>query len=348
MRILSAAAVLLVGLAAWAAEPPQPKASPLWDGAESIEQYAKKAGLEPTKTLDLGNGIKMELVLIPAGKFTMGTEEPESPWIGLSILAVGGLMALVMIAMTVTHAIRQRRRPQFSLRWLVLLVVVLGVAQHGGVRWWRAAEAWRNLWPDERPAHEVTLTRPFYLGKFEVMQEQYQQVTGTNPSDFNGQNLPVENVSCGEAQEFCTKASEKTGHSIRLPTEAEWEHACRAGSRTAYYTGDTEADLDRAAWYPKNSGKTTHPVGKKVPNAWGLYDMHGNVWEWVQDFYEPYKADAATNPGGPPQGQYGVLRGGSWFVHHLLCRSAFRFSYFPDHRGDFFGFRVAVDVPKKP
>jgi formylglycine-generating enzyme required for sulfatase activity len=345
------ALILLLALLAQtapAAEPSPTPSWPLWDGAETVEQYAKKTGLEPTRTLDLGNGIKMEMVLIPAGKFIMGAEEPESPWIGLGILAVGGLMALVMIAMTVTRAIRERRRPQFSLRWLILLVLALGVTQYGGFRWWRTAEAWRNFDFSVSPAHEVTISKPYYLGKFEVTQDQYQQVTGTNPSHFKGRDLPVEGVSWDDAQEFCKKVSEKTGLVVRLPTEAEWEHACRAGTRTSYNTGGSEADLDRAAWYGNNSNGTTHPVGQKVPNAWGTYDMHGNVWEWVQDFYEPYKAEATTDPIGPSEWQYRVLRGGSWYNHPGSCRSADRDAYNPDSRNPDFGFRVVGSLPKTP
>jgi formylglycine-generating enzyme required for sulfatase activity len=195
----------------------------------------------------------------------------------------------------------------------------------------------------------VTLTKPFYMGKFEVTQEQYQQVMGNNPSHFQGRDLPVEQVSWDDAQEFCKKASEKTGLTIRLPTDAEWEHACRAGTRTTYNTGDTEADLDRAAWYGANNGDTTHPVGQKVPNAWGLYDMHGNVWEWCADWHvKNYSAGAATDPRGPTKGQYRVLRGGSWLNFPMGCRSACRLGGAPDTRFDIFGFRVAVLAPGTP
>jgi len=311
------------------------------------------------------------MVLIPAGKFTMGTPEPvpvdEDEYrkkivTGQAVLAAGVGVLLVLLGTVVIRAVRQRRRPQYSLGRLVVMTMVAGVGLLGGLHWhfsalafseakaeYQAASArYRDSYETEKPAHEVTLTRPYYLGRFEVTQEQYQQVMGGNPSDFKGQNLPVENVSWDEAQEFCKKASEKTGHAMRLPTDAEWEFACRAGTRTLYCTGDGEADLDRAAWYDKNSGNTTHPVGQKVPNAWGLYDMHGNVWEWVQDFYAPYKAEAATDPGGPAQGQYRVLRGGSWFYFPGLCRSASRFGDYPDDRDFDFGFRVVGSSPRTP
>jgi len=323
---------------------------PQWDGQESIEQYARRASVEPTRTLDLGNGVKLEMVLVPAGNFIMGTPEPESQLIGLSIMALGGLVALILIAIPIVRAIRQRRRPQFSLRWLVLLVVVLGVAQYGGIRWWRAAEVqarYREASDQEEHAHEVTLTKPYYLGKFEVMQEQYQQVMGVNPSEFKGRDLPVEQVSWDRAQGFCKKASEKTGLTVRLPSEAEWEHACRAGTKTTFYTGDSDTDLDRAAWHDKNSGNGTHLVGQKMPNVWGLYDMHGNVWEWCQDWYGDYSAEAATDPQGPKQGRYRVLRGGCWSRFRWFCRSAVHGGHNPDGTDCFTGFRVAASVPPK-
>jgi formylglycine-generating enzyme required for sulfatase activity len=325
-------------------KPAQPY--PLWDSSESVAEYAKRTGLEATKTLDLGGGVKLELVLIPAGKFIMGTPEPESPWIGGTILGAASLFALVLLAVLVVRAIRQRRRPQFTLRWLILLIALLGVAQYGGFRWWRAAEARKSFDADESPAHEVTLSRPYYLGKYEVTQEQYQQVTGTNPSNFKGRDLPVETVSWDEAQAFCKKIGERTGESVRLPSEAEWEYACRAGTRTRFYSGDADADLESVAWYDANSSGKTHPVGGKASNAWGVHDMHGNAWEWCADWFEAYKAEAVTDPQGPPQGANRVLRGGSWDYAPGGCRSALRW-FDPDGR-DFIGFRVVGLVPRTP
>jgi formylglycine-generating enzyme required for sulfatase activity len=233
------------------------------------------------------------------------------------------------------------------LRWLILLVMVLGVAQYGGVRWWRAAEAWRNYFRYESPAHEVTISKPFYLGRYEVTQERYQQVVGAASAFSKGQNLAVEDVSWDGAEEFFRKASEKTDLMARLPTEAEWEYACRAGTTTRFCSGDAESDLESVAWNAANSGGQTHAVGQKKPNAWGLYDMHGNVWEWTQDSYEPYKAGAATDPQGPAQGGERVLRGGSWKDSPWHCRSAIRLWNPPDLRLDYIGFRVAADVPPK-
>jgi formylglycine-generating enzyme required for sulfatase activity len=255
------------------------------------------------------------------------------------------LAALILLAVPLIRAIRQRRRPQFSLRWLILLVAVLGVAQYGGFRWWRAAEAQKNFYDDESPAHEVTLSTSFCLGRYEVTQEQYQQVTGTNPSYFKGRDLPVEGVSWDEAQEFCKKVSEKTGQSVRLPTEAEWEYACRAGTTTRFCSGDAAADLESVAWYGANSGDTTHSVGQKTPNAWGLYDMHGNAWEWCADWLGGYEAGATTDPQGPSRGAGRVLRGGSWYYGPGYCRSAFRRRINPVARNYFSGFRVVGSLP---
>jgi formylglycine-generating enzyme required for sulfatase activity len=195
-------------------------------------------------------------------------------------------------------------------------------------------------------AHQVTLTKPFYLGVYEVTQEQYERVMGTNPSDFNGAKNPVEQVSWEDAVEFCRKLSalpeeKAAGHVYRLPTEAEWEYACRAGTTTKYSFGDDESQLGAYAWFRENSGDRTHPVGQKKPNAWGLYDMHGNVWEWCQDWYGDLPAGAVTDPTGPSTGSLRVLRGGSWNDFAGRCRSASRRRSSPSYRFSHLGFRLA-------
>ena len=200
-----------------------------------------------------------------------------------------------------------------------------------------------NLWGTK--AHQVTLTKPFYLGVYEVTQEQYERVMGTNPSDFNGAKNPVEQVSWEDAVEFCRKLSalpeeKAAGHVYRLPTDAEWEYACRAGTTTEYCFGDDENQLGDYAWYDENSGDRTHPVGQKKPNAWGLYDMHGNVWEWCQDWYGDLPAGAVTDPTGPSTGSNRVSRGGSWSLLSGFCRSASRDGDTPDLRSYDLGFRV--------
>ena len=154
---------------------------------------------------------------------------------------------------------------------------------------------------------------------YEVTQEQYERVMGKNPSRFKGPQLPVERVSWKAAVSFCTKLSafpeeQAAGRTYRLPTEAEWEYACRAGSTTDFCFGDAEWGLDDYAWYEDNSDHRTHPVGQKRPNAWGLYDMHGNVWEWCADWHDEayYEASPVDDPQGPATGVDRVGRGGSW------------------------------------
>ena len=169
-------------------------------------------------------------------------------------------------------------------------------------------------------------------------------MTGSNPSNFKGKDNPVEQVSWDDAQAFLKKLSEITKQTVRLPTEAEWEYSCRAGTTTTYYSGDTEADLARVAWYIDNSKNTTHPVGQKEPNKFGLYDMHGNVWQWCQDWYSEdyYGKSEAENPAGPAQGSYRLLRGGSWGGSPVDCRSAGRGGSNPDFRFYYFGFRIVL------
>jgi formylglycine-generating enzyme required for sulfatase activity len=350
-------------MVASAADPVQPY--PFWDGQESVAEYAKRTGLESTKTLDLGNGVKLELVLIPAGKFVMGT--PELPpveqehftkqiWIGRMTLATSVGVVLVMLAFVIVRAVREKHRPQVSLAGLLVLAITSGAGLLGGLSWYHTARAlsdaqneyqaamarFKSSYGNQWPAHDVTISTPYYIGKFEVTQEQYQQVTGTNQSYFEGRDLPVETVSWDDAQEFCTRVSKTTGLTVRLSSEAEWEYACRAGTKTTYYTGDTEKELDRAAWYFPNSRSRTNPVGLKRPNAWGVYDMHGNVWEWCQDWYGEYPKGVVTDPQGRATGDGRVLRSGSWLGEPENCRSAIRYGDTPDVRGFNRGFRVVL------
>jgi formylglycine-generating enzyme required for sulfatase activity len=150
---------------------------------------------------------------------------------------------------------------------------------------------------DEKPITKVTITRPFYFGKYEVTQEQWQAVMAKNPSYYKGTNLPVEQVSWNAAQGFLTNLNERvSGYRFRLPSEAEWEYACRAGTTTQYSFGDGDAALPEYGWFTGNGERKTHPVGEKKPNPWGLYDIHGNVWEWCQDWYAPYPGGEVTDP----------------------------------------------------
>ena len=232
-------------------------------------------------TEDLGNNVKLEMVTIPAGSFTMGSDESD--------------------------------------------------------------------YDDEKPQHQVKL-QEFYLGKYPVTQEQYQAIMGNNPSKFkdNPKN-PVELVSWDDAQEFCQKLNQKTGKKYRLPTEAEWEYACRAGTQTRYYFGDDEKQLGEYAWFDKNSDSKTHPVGQKKPNNWGLHDMSGNVWEWCEDpWHDSYanKPEDIKNNGNSIWSDSNesrhILRGGSWGSDSGDCRSALRLGYGADGRGNGLGFRLVL------
>src|SRR5712691_6380873 len=196
---------------------------------------------------------------------------------------------------------------------------------------------------DEKPVHTVRLTKPFYLGKYEVTQAQWEAVMENNPSRYKGDSaLPVEKVSWQDVQEFISRlnARERGTAFYRLPTEAEWEYAARAGSNRAYSFGNSAGDLGRYAWCDRNSGDKTHPVGQLQPNAWGLYDMHGNVWEWVQDWYEAYSGGTAVDPAGPSKGWLRVARGGSRDRTARDCRSAARIYGVPDVGYSDLGFRL--------
>jgi formylglycine-generating enzyme required for sulfatase activity len=205
---------------------------------------------------------------------------------------------------------------------------------------------------DDEVQHKVTLTHGYWLGKYEVTQGQYEELTGMNPSYFPGPNLPVEQVSWDDAQEFMNKLNDReeaagrlpAGWIYRFPTEAEWEYAARAGTTTAYSFGDDGGALGKYAWYEDNSGEQTHEVGLKDPNPWGLYDMYGNVYEWCADWYEDYPVGDATDPTGPDAdtGWGRVFRGGGCYADLRSCRSALRISLGPIARYNSLGFRVVA------
>jgi formylglycine-generating enzyme required for sulfatase activity len=256
---------------------------PPWDGKESVAEYAKRAHLEPTLTLDFGGGVKWEGVLIPAGSFVMGSPASET-------------------------------------------------------------KMEKDLASETQ--HKVALTQPFYMGKLEVTQAQYQRVMGENPSATKGDDLPVHNVAWQNAQDFCDKLSQQLGREVQLPTEAQWEYACRAGTTTAYHSGDTIADLDKVGWYGGNSDRKLRPGGQKLANAWSLYDMHGNIREFTRDFYSPGPLEDATDPTGPKEGDSHVVRGGAYTANaagSFNCRAAIRR---PTEALVITGFRVLVTVNK--
>ena len=192
---------------------------------------------------------------------------------------------------------------------------------------------------------KVTLTKGFWMAKTELTQAQWTAVMGNNPSHFNGDDLPVETVSWDDAQEFIKKVNSSgvmpSGWKMALPTEAQWEYACRAGE-TGPYSGGA---IEQVAWHDENSGGETHPVGTKKPNAWGLHDMHGNVREWCADWYGDSRR-GGTDPSGPSSGVDRVDRGGSWYSLAAYCRAANRFRNNPDIRNRYLGFRPAL-VPSE-
>ena len=191
--------------------------------------------------------------------------------------------------------------------------------------------------------HQVTISKPFYMQATEVTQGQWQKVMGSNPSSFKncGDDCPVENASWIDAQEFIRKLNQmERTDKYRLPTEAEWEYACRAGSTMKYSFAGNEGELGDYAWYNINSASRTHPVAKKKPNTWGIHDMYGNVWEWCQDGYDDYPSGKVTDPQGLPAAQHRVLRGGSWIDNAGILRSAFRGADYPVVRSNDIGFRL--------
>ena len=256
--------------------------------------------LPKTRTFDLGNGVNMEMVLISAGTFMMGS--PES-------------------------------------------------------------EAERS---DDETQHQVTISKPYYLGKYPVTQAQWQQVMGNNPSHFKGDKLlPVEKVSWDDTQAFCLKLKEITQAPFGIPTEAQWEYACRAGTTTPFHFGSeldgSQANCNGNNPYPKIKGwfgttknkgpnlERTTSVGKYQANAWGLYDLHGNVLEWCSDWHGDYPTGSVTDPIGPATGSDRVIRGGSWYGVAVYCRSAYRYGLGPLDRYFSLGFRLALSssgIPK--
>ena len=206
-------------------------------------------------------------------------------------------------------------------------------------------EIYNMYFNDERPVHTVCVD-DFYIGKYEVTQGQWKKITGNNPSYFSscGDNCPVESVSWDDVQEFIRELNNQTGKNFRLPTEAEWEYAAKSGGKNGKYAGGN--DIDTVAWYSNNSGKITHPVGQKQSNGLGIYDMSGNVWEWVNDWYgeDYYVSSPTNNPQGPSLGSERALRGGSCGYSMNSARAANRYKYKSNKIYNNFGFRLALSV----
>jgi len=215
--------------------------------------------------------------------------------------------------------------------------------------------------------HEVFVSS-FYIDKYPVTQEEYQRVMGENPSRWKGNKNPVEQVSWSKAARYCNACSRLEGlqpcydlntwecdfdaDGYRLPTEAEWEYACRAGTKTPYFFGNDTSKLQNYAWFDNNSGKKPRPVGQKQPNPWGLHDMYGNVWEWCNDFYKVdyYQESPEENPKGPKTGDTKVVRGGAWKFSAENCRSGYRYNEDPAYSDvcfgyDIYGFRCVRNAP---
>ena len=199
---------------------------------------------------------------------------------------------------------------------------------------------------DGRQAHEVTLTG-YWIAEAEVTQALFEKITGANPSKHKGADLPVETLSWGEANEFCRKLSEATGRSYSMPTEAQWEYACRAGSKEQYSFGASADGLPEYAWFKDNSTMQTHPVKTRKANAWGIYDMHGNVSEWCRDWYGEFSAEHQTNPAGPSSGEAKVVRGGAYYSPAERCHSFQALGLDKEAQDVGIGFRVGISPAAK-
>src|SRR5262245_23670126 len=217
--------------------------------------------------------------------------------------------------------------------------------------WLEGQKHWTRFEECERPMRKVTLTKRFLIGKYEVTQKQWSEVMSNNPSAFKGDDLPVESVSWDDTQQFIKKLNAVSAGKFRLPSEAEWEYACKVGSTNLYGAGKDREEVGPTnlvdyAWHRSNSDNKTHPVGTRKPNAWGLHDLHGNVWEWCHDWYDPhfYKTASERDPVNDQTAVERVMRGGSWFLEPHTLRSAYRSGQLPSAKSQYVGFRLARDL----
>ena len=265
-------------------------------GALTVVAQEVKPG--KVDVVDFGEGVKLEMVLVPAGKFKMGLTKKE----------------LADFKVSYQEDIKKTKNRELGKKEIEVVNIIMNF---------------------QGKQHEVTLTKPFYMGKHEVTQEQWESVMGKNPSEEKGNKLPVTNVSWIDCQEFIKKLNAKTDGGYRLPTESEWEYACRAGTTTAYSFGDSLTKSDANI----DSGDSK-AVGSYKPNAFGLYDLHGNVWEWCEDWHGEYPF-AVTDPKGPATGNRRVMRGGCFFDNALKAGSSFRHGLAPAPGEYRVGFRLA-------
>ena len=267
----------------------------------------------------------------------LAIEDSQDHSQGVTADATGGASGISAIRKTMAAEQLALGDPLLNSLGMVLVPIPAGEFQMGSP----AEEKGRE---HDETQHPVRITQPFYLGAREVTRGQYERVMGPHPgaNDVQGKTKPVTKVSWNSAVEFCRKLSEQEGHDYRLPTEAEWEFACRAGTTTSYSFGHDDTLLDQYAWHTANSGLTAHAGGQKPANRWGLHDMHGNVWEWCQDWIGSYRAGVlVVDPAGPTKGAFRVLRGGSFFSPPRDHRSANRNSDRPPSRYSSTGFRLA-------
>jgi formylglycine-generating enzyme required for sulfatase activity len=299
---------------------------------DQLQEYVLKAGNENTEDKNLEKWVKDERLI---SLLRYGCEGND-PLIKPANYTLSGLdfSKLLQISPVVAYPDENFSSSLPEMEFVRILAGEFLMGSHDGEE---------GRWNDEGPAHKVTIKNPFYLGKYPVTQNQWKKVMGSNPSSFKGDDRPVEKVSWSDVQEFIKRLNEmESGHKYRLPSEAEWEYACRAGTTTRYSFGDDESKLDDYAWYDKKSGGETHPVGEKRSNPWGLYDMHGNVWEWVQDRYHDTYEGAPSDGSAWEDGNSSLCvgRGGGWSRDARDCRSAGRGRNDPGYRSGSLGFRL--------
>jgi formylglycine-generating enzyme required for sulfatase activity len=268
-------------------------------------------------------------------------------WVAVGHTALlAGLLVLLPAHASDVHA-ADTARPIPGAKWTVPELGLAMVPIPSGSFTMGSPADERGRQANEGPQMEVTISKPFWLGATEVTQQQWEALMGSNPSQHKkGAEYPVEMVSWIQAVEFCAKLTEREraasripeGYAYALPTEAQWEYACRAGT-----TGPHHGKIDDVAWHFKaTEGENTKPVGQKQPNAWGLFDMHGNVWEWCADWFGPYSGGRQIDPRGPSSGTIRIVRGGSYGEKPVDSRSAFRAGFKPERQGNSVGFRVAL------